>query len=47
MPVELPYGGDLNAAMKTRDREAIRQLMKVRDQVNTKQQIAKRTSGPN
>ena len=46
MPVELPYGGDLNAAMKARDREAIRQLMRVRDEVciNTKQQIAKRSS---
>ena len=44
MPIQLPYGGDLNAAMKARDREAIRQLMKVRDEVNTKQQIVKRTS---
>ena len=41
-PPKLPYGGDINAAMKAQDREAIRQLMKVRDEVNNKQQKAKR-----
>ena len=41
-PTELPYGGDLNAAMKAQDREAIRLLMDLRDKVNNTQQKQKR-----
>ena len=44
-PPGLPYGGSLDAAMKAQDREAIRILMKVRDEVNNRTQIAKHGSG--